>query len=107
MENPRFGTDDTVVEIPNPTGKITAPSGAEQDAARAAQRAAATKKMTEACKEDLAKLCPQAKPGSRDMRICLFQNRDSLGEGCSTAMRAMRRGGGGGGRFGGGGGGRP
>ena len=100
----RDGAD---VEIPNPTGKITAPSGAEQDAARAAQRAAATKKMTEACKEDLAKLCPQAKPGSRDMRICLFQNRDSLSDGCSSAMRAMRRGGGGGGRSGGGGGGRP
>jgi len=99
----RDGAD---VEIPNPTGKITAPSGAEQDAARAAQRAAATQKMEAACKVDLAKLCPQAKPGTRDMRICLFQNRDSLSDGCSTAMRAMRRGGGGG-RLGGGGGGRP
>jgi len=100
----RDGAD---VEIPNPTGKITAPSGAEQDSARAAQRAAAVKKVAEACKEDLTKLCPQVKPGTREMRMCLFENRDSLSEGCSTAQRAMRRGGGGGGRFGGGGGGRP
>jgi multidrug efflux system membrane fusion protein len=99
----RDGAD---VEIPNQTAQITAPSGGNQDAARAAQRAAATKKMTDACKEDLTKFCPQAKPGSREMRICLFENRDSVGASCSTAMRAMRRGGaGGGGRRGGGGGG--
>jgi multidrug efflux system membrane fusion protein len=104
----RDGAD---VEIPNPTGRITAPSGGEQDAARAAQRAAAAQKVVAACKEDLAKLCPQAKPGTREMRTCLFENRDSLSEGCSTAQRAMRRGfggsGGGGRRGGGGGGGGP
>ncbi len=99
----RDGAD---VEIPNPTGTITAPSGAQQDAARAAQRAAAAQKMQAACKDDIAKLCSQTKPGTREMRICLFENRDSLSDGCSSAMRAMRRGGGGG-RFGGGGGGRP
>src|SRR5581483_2687007 len=95
----RDGAD---VEIPNPTGKITAPSGSgADDAARAAQRAAAMQKVVAACKEDLAKLCPQAQPGSREMRFCLFQNRDSLSEGCATAQRAMRRGFGGGGGGGG------
>jgi multidrug efflux system membrane fusion protein len=99
----RDGAD---VEIPNPAGKITAPSGAgESDAARAAQRAQAIAAVNKACSEDLKKLCPSAKPGSREMRICLFENRDSLSEGCSTAQRAMRRGNGGGRRFGGGGGG--
>jgi multidrug efflux system membrane fusion protein len=98
----RDGAD---VEIPNLNTKITAPSGGANDAARAAQRAALAKKMADACKDDVAKLCPTAKPGSREMRMCLFQNRDSLNDTCSTAMRAMRRGGGGGRR--GGGGGRP
>jgi hypothetical protein len=54
------------------------------------------------------KLCPTAQPGSREMRICLFQNRDSLSDSCSRALSQMRRGfggGGGGGRRGGGGGG--
>src|SRR3954470_5166760 len=99
----RDGAD---VEIPNPTGKITAPSGAGvDDAARAARRAQALAALNKACTEDLKKFCPTAKAGSREMRICLFENRDSLSEGCSTAQRAMRRGGGGGRRGGGGGGG--
>src|SRR3569833_2043351 len=102
----RDGAD---VEIPNPTGKIAAPSGAgADDAARAARRAQATAALNKACTEDVKKLCPSAQPGSREMRICLFQNRDSLSDGCSRALSQMRRGfggGGGGGRRGGGGGG--
>jgi multidrug efflux system membrane fusion protein len=99
----RDGAD---VEIPNPTGKITAPSGSgADDAARAARRAQAVAAVNKACTEDMKKYCASAQPGSREMRICLFENRDSLSEGCSTAQRAMRRGaGGGGGRRGGGGG---
>jgi multidrug efflux system membrane fusion protein len=100
----RDGAD---VEIPNPNGRITAPSGAgADDAARAARRAQASAAVAKACSEDVKKLCPTAQPGSREMRFCLFQNRDSLSTDCSKAFSQMRRGfGGGGGRRGGGGGG--
>ena len=99
----RDGAD---VEIPNQTAKITAPSGGANDAVRAAQRAQAAATLNKACSEDVQKLCPTAQPGSREMRMCLFQNRDSLSVDCSKAFSEMRRGfGGGGGRRGGGGGG--
>jgi len=97
----RDGAD---VEIPNQTAKITTPSGGGEDAARAAQRAANAAALTKACGEDVKKLCPTAQPGSREMRMCLFQNRDDLGGECSQAFSQMRRGfgaGGGGGRRGG------
>jgi multidrug efflux system membrane fusion protein len=97
----RDGAD---VEIPNPTGKITAPSGSENDAARTARRAEMTAALNKSCGEDVKKLCPTAKPGSREMRMCLFQNRDDLSADCSKAFSQMRRGGAGGGRRGGGGG---
>ena len=101
----RDGAD---VEIPNLTGKIAAPSGGESDAARAARLAEVRAAVAKACSTDLKKLCPDAKPGSREMRMCLFQNRDDLSADCSKAMSQMRRGGGaGGGRRGGGGGGTP
>jgi multidrug efflux system membrane fusion protein len=96
----RDGAD---VEIPNQTAKITAPSGGT-DAARAARRAELAAALGKACTTDVQKLCPTAKPGSREMRFCLFQNRDSLSDGCSRALSQMRRGGGGGRRRGGGGG---
>jgi len=98
----RDGAD---VEIPNPTGKITAPSGGENDAARAARRAQMQAAVAKACSEDLKKLCPQAAPGSREMRMCLFQNRDDLSADCTKARSQMQRAGGGGRRGGGGGGG--
>jgi len=100
----RDGAD---VEIPNQTGKITAPSGNASDAQRAAQRAQATAALTKSCSEDVKKYCPTAQAGSREMRMCLFQNRDDLTADCSKAFSQMRRGfgGGGGGRRGGGGGG--
>jgi len=99
----RDGAD---VEIPNQTVKIAAPSGGENDAARAARLAQARAAVAKSCGEDLKKLCPTAQPGSREMRMCLFQNRDDLSPGCSKAFSQMRRGNGGpGGRRGGGGGG--
>jgi multidrug efflux system membrane fusion protein len=99
----RDGAD---VEIPNQTGKITAPSGNATDAQRAAQRAQVTAALNKACTEDVKKHCATAQPGSREMRMCLFQNRDDLSADCSKAFSQMRRGfgGGGGGRRGGGGG---
>jgi hypothetical protein len=100
----RDGAD---VEIPNQTVKIAAPSGGTDESARAAQRTQAAAALTKACSEDVQKLCPTAQPGSREMRMCLFQNRDDLSGECSKAFSQMRRGfgGGGGGRRGGGGGG--
>jgi membrane fusion protein, multidrug efflux system len=99
----RDGAD---VEIPNPTGKIAAPSGSgADDAARAARRAQMAAAVNKSCGEDIKKLCPDAKD-PRSVRFCLFQNRDSLSADCSKAFSQMRRGqGGGGGRRGGGGGG--
>jgi multidrug efflux system membrane fusion protein len=100
----RDGAD---VEIPNQTGKIAAPSGSgEDDAARAARRAQVQAVVAKACGEDLKKFCPDAKPGSREMRMCLVQNRDNLSADCSKARSQMQRGGGGR-RGGGGGGGTP
>ena len=64
-----------------------------------------TELLNKSCSEDTKKLCPSAAPGSRDMRMCLFQNRGDLSADCSKALSQMRRGGGGGGRSGGGGGG--
>jgi len=99
----RDGAD---VEIPNQTAKITAPSGGAADAERAARRAQMAAAVAKACSEDVKKFCPTAQPGSRDMRMCLFQNRDDLSAECSKARSQMQRGfGGGGGRRGGGGGG--
>ena len=99
----RDGAD---VEIPA-GGKIAAPSGGDNDAARAARRAQMQALVAKSCGEDLKKLCPQAQPGSREMRMCLFQNRDDLSPDCSKAMSQMRRGGAGGRRGGGGGGAAP
>ena len=96
----RDGAD---IEIPNRTQKIAAPSGAAGDAARTQARAAALAAMNTACADDAAKLCKGDAPGSREARICLNQNRDSLSAQCTKAMAGLR--GGRGGRRGGGGGG--
>jgi len=90
----RDGAD---VEIPNQKAAITAPSGNAGDAAREAQRAQAASAVNKACTEDVAKYCPTAQVGSREMRMCLFQNRDDLSGDCSRAFSEMRRGNGGGG----------
>jgi multidrug efflux system membrane fusion protein len=96
----RDGAD---IEIPNRTQKIAAPSGAAGDAARTQARTAALAAMNTACSADVAKLCKGDAPGSREARICLNQNRDSLSAQCTKAMAGLR--GGRGGRRGGGGGG--
>jgi hypothetical protein len=61
-----------------------------------------TAALAKSCSTDVQKLCPTAKPGSREMRLCLFQNRDSLSADCSKTLAQMRRGNGGGRRGGGG-----
>ncbi len=95
----RDGAD---VEIPA-GGKIAAPSssGGATDAERAKRRAAMQALVAKSCSEDIKKICPDAKPGTREARMCLFQNRDSLSADCSKAMSQMRRGGTGGRRGGG------
>jgi multidrug efflux system membrane fusion protein len=98
----RDGAD---VEVPNLKTKIAAPSGGNAaDAARAQRRTQMQAALAKACSADITKLCGGAAPGSREARICLFRNRDSLSAGCSSAMSKMRRGGGGGGPRGPGGG---
>src|SRR6201996_1912416 len=99
----RDGAD---VEIPA-GGKINAPSGGGDDAARAAKRKQMQEALGKACGEDIKKLCPSAQPGTREARMCLFQNRDSLSDTCQAAMSKMRSGGGGRRGGGGGGGGAP
>jgi hypothetical protein len=96
----RDGAD---VEIPA-GGKIAAPSssGGATDAERAKRRAEMQALVAKSCSEDIKKLCPDAKPGTREARMCLFQNRDALSADCSKAMSQMRRGGTGGRRGGGG-----
>ena len=98
----RDGAD---VEIPA-GGKIAAPSssGGVSDEERAKRRAAMQALVAKACGEDIKKLCPDAKPGTREARMCLFQHRDDVGAECSKAMAQMRRNGPpGGARRGGGG----
>lgn len=85
----RDGAD---VDVPNLTGTIAAPSANAQDAARAARRAELADTLNKACSNDLAKLCPGAKAGSREMRTCLFRNRAQLDAQCSRALTQMRRG---------------
>jgi multidrug efflux system membrane fusion protein len=96
----RDGAD---VEIPNQTAKIAPPSGGGADeAARAKRRAELAAVLQKSCGADLHKLCPTAQPGTREARMCLFQNRDALGADCSRALSQMRRGPGGARRGGGG-----
>jgi multidrug efflux system membrane fusion protein len=100
----RDGAD---VEIPNQAGKISTSTaaGGNDDAARAARRTAGMNLVSKSCSEDVKKFCPSAQPGSREMRVCLNQNRDQLSGDCSKAMAQMRRSFGGARRAQGGGGG--
>jgi multidrug efflux system membrane fusion protein len=102
----RDGADVEVPDLKNQ--KITAPSASGApgaDAQRAAQRAQLAAAVNKACSADIQKLCAGSAPGSREARLCLFQNRDSLSEECGQAVQRMRRGFGGGRRGAGGGGG--
>ena len=106
----RDGAD---VEIPNPTSKITAPSGSgADDAARAARRAQAAAALNKACSEDIKKLCPAPQAGASATELARANAHVPVPEPRLAQRRllqgpvAMRRGqGGGGGRRGGGGGG--
>jgi len=83
--------DGSEVLIPNAAQqKIAQPSGAANDTARAAQRAQALALVTKSCSTDISKLC-SGQTGRGAVR-CLAQNRDSLSDGCKTAMAQMRRG---------------
>jgi membrane fusion protein, multidrug efflux system len=105
----RDGAD---VEVPDlsKNQKIAAPSSTgspDADAARAARRKQMAEALNKSCSEDLKKLCASDAPGSREARLCLVQNRDSLSDACGKVMSQMRRGAGGGRGGGGGGGGGP
>jgi multidrug efflux system membrane fusion protein len=107
--------DGAEVQIPNPSGKITAPSAGTSSARnlRGGRRGAspeAIAAMQKACADDEKKLCAsEGAPGTPQARRCLAQHRDDVSSGCSAAMQAMRgnrrpgQGGGFGGRGGGGG----
>lgn len=85
--------DGSEVSIPGPSRKISQPSGAASDAARAALRAKMQAVINNACGADIAKLCSgQTGPAARR---CLAQNRDSLSSQCKTALASLRRNGGG------------
>ena len=91
--------DGSEVSIPAAGAKISQPSGATSDAARAAQRAKMQAVINKSCSADISKLCAgQTGPGA--LR-CLRQNRDSLSDSCKSAMASLRRPGGGGRRPGG------
>jgi hypothetical protein len=104
--------DGAEVSLPNVTAPVAKPSGpaaggaTEAAAARRAKMAAIIKQF---CQADVAKYCANLQPGSRELRMCIFQNRDSFSDACQAELkklpRGRRGGGGGGGGFGGGGGG--
>jgi membrane fusion protein, multidrug efflux system len=77
------------------------------DAERAQRRAAMAAAMKQYCSDDIAKYCPNVKPGTPDARQCFFQNMDSFSDTCKTAMAKLRHGGGHHHGGGGGGGGPP
>jgi multidrug efflux system membrane fusion protein len=87
---------------PKATVAAAPTSGASADA-RAKRRAAMAAAMKQYCSDDIAKYCPNIKPGTLDMRQCFFQNMSSFSDTCTAAMRKLR--GSGGHHHGGGGGG--
>ena len=91
--------DGADVEVPKQNGKpATIPAVATardaSTAARAQRRAAMAAAMKQYCSDDIAKYCPTAKPGTPDMRTCVFQNMDSFSDTCKTALAKLRHGGG-------------
>ena len=45
----------------------------------------------EACKADVASLCPGIQPGGGRIKECLKTNRDKLSDGCKSAIAAARQ----------------
>jgi hypothetical protein len=50
--------------------------------------------MKQYCSEDIAKYCPNLKPGAPEMRQCFFENMSSFSDTCQTALKKLRHGGG-------------
>lgn len=90
--------DGAEVEVPNSNGKkIAAPSAAPagsnfEESARTKRRAEMAAAMKQYCSADLAKYCPNMKPGSPEIRRCFFQNRDNFSDDCKSALAKLRRG---------------
>ncbi|MDZ4867364.1 MAG: cysteine rich repeat-containing protein [Alphaproteobacteria bacterium] len=47
--------------------------------------------LREACKADIATLCPGLEPGGGRIRECLRANRDKISDGCKAAIAAARQ----------------
>ena len=107
----RDGQDVTLQKGVQATSVAAAPGSpaASGDAARAARRAKMAAAMKQYCGDDIAKYCPNLKPGTPEMRQCFFQNMESFSDTCRNALAKLRNGrrhfggGGFGGGFGGGG----
>ncbi|HEY8948547.1 MAG TPA: efflux RND transporter periplasmic adaptor subunit, partial [Rhizomicrobium sp.] len=100
--------DGADVAVPSAKGKpiqtAAAPAGtSSSDDARAKRKAAMAAALKQYCGADMAKYCAGMQPGSRDQRMCIFQNRASFSDDCRNALSKLmrgghhRRGGGGGG----------
>lgn len=106
----RDGQDVTLQKgehVTNVPGASAAAGGtaAGSDAARAARRAKMAAAMKQYCAADIAKYCPNFKPGTPELRQCFRQNMESFSDTCRNALmklRGGRRRSGGGGGFGGG-----
>lgn len=92
--------DGADVIVPKQNGKpevstvssSTSPSAS--DAERVKRRAAMAAAMKQYCSEDIAKYCASAKPGTPDMRQCVFENMSSFSYTCQDALKKLRHGGG-------------
>jgi multidrug efflux system membrane fusion protein len=98
--------DGAEVALPNVTAPLTQPSSAAPGVGagdRTARRAKMAEVLKKFCQADIAKYCSNLKPGSQELRMCIFQNRDSFSDSCQAELKKLRSGRSGGGRgFGGG-----
>jgi multidrug efflux system membrane fusion protein len=93
--------DGADVIVPKQNGKPEVSTAASSsgtpsasDAERAKRRAAMAAAMKQYCSEDIAKYCPNLKPGAPEMRQCFFENMSSFSDTCQTALKKLRHGGG-------------
>ena len=106
----RDGQDVTLQKGEHATSVAASPGSpaASSDVARAARRAKMAAAMKQYCGADIAKYCPNMKPGTPELRQCFFQNMENFSDTCRNEMKKLRSGhrragGGFGGGFGGGG----